>query len=147
MFVDASVIVAILGREDDGEAWAERLRGGDIEHLYISPLVRFESVAALARIKSKERGADVKPSRDTVLQAAAAFDALTDWMGAQVVDVSADIGAGAVEASSVFGKVVGHPAALNFGDCFAYACAKSLGVPLAYKGDDFARTDLARVPI
>ncbi len=36
-----------------------------------------------------------------------------------------------------------HPAALNMGDCFAYACAKALAVPLLYKGDDFAQTDLA----
>ena len=38
---------------------------------------------------------------------------------------------------------VGHPARLNMGDCFAYACAKRLDAPLLYKGDDFARTDLA----
>ncbi len=36
-----------------------------------------------------------------------------------------------------------HSAALNMGDCFAYACAKTLGAPLLYKGDDFSRTDLA----
>jgi len=42
-----------------------------------------------------------------------------------------------------FGKGRGHPARLNFGDCFAYALAKSLGAPLLYKGDDFAHTDIA----
>jgi ribonuclease VapC len=36
-----------------------------------------------------------------------------------------------------------HPAALNFGDCFAYALAKSTGEPLLFKGDDFAQTDIA----
>lgn len=41
-----------------------------------------------------------------------------------------------------YGKVVGHPAKLNLGDCFAYACAKAIEVPLLYKGDDFVRTDL-----
>jgi ribonuclease VapC len=35
-----------------------------------------------------------------------------------------------------------HPAALNFGDCMAYALAKSLDAPLLYKGDDFAKTDI-----
>lgn len=35
-----------------------------------------------------------------------------------------------------------HPAALNLGDCFAYALAKSSGEPLLYKGNDFARTDI-----
>ena len=36
-----------------------------------------------------------------------------------------------------------HPAKLNFGDCMSYALAKSLGVPLLYKGEDFAKTDIA----
>ena len=35
-----------------------------------------------------------------------------------------------------------HPAALNFGDCFAYALAQATGEPLLFKGDDFARTDI-----
>ena len=41
-----------------------------------------------------------------------------------------------------FGKG-NHPAALNFGDCFSYALAKTLGQPLLYKGRDFAQTDVA----
>ncbi len=41
------------------------------------------------------------------------------------------------------GKGNGHGLALNFGDCFADALAKSLDVPLLYKGTDFARTDVA----
>ena len=41
-----------------------------------------------------------------------------------------------------FGKG-NHPAALNFGDCFAYALAEATGEPLLFKGDDFARTDVA----
>jgi ribonuclease VapC len=39
------------------------------------------------------------------------------------------------------------PAVLNFGDLFAYALAKRLGLPLLFKGDDFARTDVQRVPV
>ncbi len=42
-----------------------------------------------------------------------------------------------------FGKGSGHPAGLNFGDCFAYALAKSMREPLLCKGDDFSRTDVA----
>ena len=42
-----------------------------------------------------------------------------------------------------FGKGSGHPAGLNFGDCFAYALAKSMREPLLFKGDDFSRTDIA----
>ena len=48
----------------------------------------------------------------------------------------------AYEAFVAYGRGSGHPAALNFGDVFSYALAKSRGVPLLYKGEDFARTDL-----
>jgi ribonuclease VapC len=49
----------------------------------------------------------------------------------------------ALSGSATYGKAVGHPADLNLGDCFAYACAKALNVPLLYKGNDFSQTDLA----
>ena len=42
-----------------------------------------------------------------------------------------------------FGKGSGHPAGLNFGDCFAYALAKATREPLLFKGDDFSKTDVA----
>lgn len=48
-----------------------------------------------------------------------------------------------LDAYQRFGKRSGHPAHLNMGDCFAYACARTNGARLLYKGDDFARTDLA----
>ena len=41
-----------------------------------------------------------------------------------------------------FGKGSGHPARLNFGDCFAYALAKAFDAPLLYKGGDFGHTDI-----
>ena len=44
-----------------------------------------------------------------------------------------------------FRKGSGHPAGLNFGDCFAYALAKSTREPLLFKGDDFSHTDVAVV--
>lgn len=51
----------------------------------------------------------------------------------------------AYEAFVTFGRGTGHPAALSFGDLFSYALAKSRGVPLLFKGDDFVHTDLQRV--
>lgn len=48
----------------------------------------------------------------------------------------------AYEAFIVYGKGCGHQAQLNFGDLFSYALAKSRGIPLLYKGDDFACTDI-----
>ncbi len=47
----------------------------------------------------------------------------------------------ALEAWHAFGKG-NHPAGLNFGDCFSYACARHFGLPLLWKGNDFARTDI-----
>jgi len=47
------------------------------------------------------------------------------------------------QAYRQFGKGSGHPAGLNFGDCFAYALARATGAPLLFKGADFARTDVA----
>ncbi len=47
------------------------------------------------------------------------------------------------EAYRDFGKGSGHPARLNFGDCFSYALAKVTGEPLLFKGDGFRHTDLA----
>lgn len=47
----------------------------------------------------------------------------------------------AAEAFRRFGKGQ-HPARLNFGDCMAYALARSLDAPLLFKGEDFAQTDI-----
>ena len=48
----------------------------------------------------------------------------------------------AYAAFVAYGKGSGHPAGLNFGDVFSYALAKVRGLPLLYKGDDFAQTDI-----
>ena len=56
-----------------------------------------------------------------------------------VTEVQARI---AREAYRDFGKRSGHPAGLNFGDCFAYALAKDRAEPLLFKGNDFVPTDL-----
>lgn len=56
------------------------------------------------------------------------------------IDITLPIGSLALAAYQKYGKP--HGAQLNMGDCFAYACAKSLSVPLLYKGNDFALTDI-----
>ena len=53
-----------------------------------------------------------------------------------------ECGRGAIETFERFGRG-NHPARLNMGNCFAYACARTLGVPLLFKGDDFAQTDIS----
>jgi len=57
--------------------------------------------------------------------------------------ISGELGNKALDAAQRYGRIVNHPARLNTGDCFAYACAKAYRLRLAYKGDDFVETDLA----
>jgi ribonuclease VapC len=60
---------------------------------------------------------------------------------ATVVVINRDTGVATVKAFARFGKGR-HAAALNMGDCFAYARAKQLNAPLLCKGNDFPRTDI-----
>jgi len=47
------------------------------------------------------------------------------------------------DAYRQYGRGSGHPANLNFGDCFAYALSRTTGEPLLFKGDDFIHTDVS----
>ncbi|SRR6266851_689448 len=130
MFVDASAVVAILVGEGDGPALETRIdQPGAV---FTSPITIYEAVLGIARILNV-----------SVPVAQAEVDNFVAEAGAQVVSISAEIGRGAIRASERFGRGR-HPARLNMGDCFAYACAQALDVPLAFKGDDFAQTDIAR---
>ena len=137
MFIDASVIVAILGREPGHEELEKRLAATD-GPCFVSPLVMFEASLGLARQKST-----AKPTFELISRARHAVEAFVEDLGAVEMEISPVTGKQALEACATYGKAVGHAADLNFGDCFAYACAKTLGVGLLYKGNDFARTDLA----
>jgi len=69
---------------------------------------------------------------------------LIDGLGFEIVSVTPASARRIAEAYEAWGKGV-HPAALNFGDCFAYALAKEQGCPLLYVGGDFAKTDIPGV--
>lgn len=137
MFIDASAIVAVMTREPGWEDIVERLDGRETS-FSVSSLARFEAVLALAR---KQPSSSDK--RQAIASAREAVANFLSEIGADEITVTPRIGELALDAATAYGKTAGHPAALNFGDCFAYACAKALGVPLAYKGADFAQTDLA----
>ncbi|MDB5524844.1 MAG: PilT protein domain protein [Rhizobium sp.] len=139
MFLDASIVVAILAQEDDWEMQSARLaqhRG----RLFHSPMVRFEASIALAIIG--QVAANPRSNTELVEGAEQLFDAFMSDLGSSEVNITPQIGRGALVAARRYGKTAGHKAALNFGDCFSYAAAKSLGVGLLYKGNDFALTDL-----
>ncbi len=129
MFVDASALTAMLTDERDARELLARVQ--NYRAPFTSPLAVWETAIAVARIL----GLEVKEAADAV----EAFLALTEI---DVRPVPAETRGLALEAFARFGKGR-HPAALNFGDCFAYACARLAGAPLLYKGDDFARTDIA----
>jgi ribonuclease VapC len=71
------------------------------------------------------------------------FDDLIAGTGIIVESVTRDQAEIARAAYRDFGKGSGHPAGLNFGDCFAYALARARREPLLFKGDDFSKTDVA----
>lgn len=75
----------------------------------------------------------------------ARFDGLIAALDLEVVPVTAAQVALARQAYRDYGRGSGHPARLNFGDCFSYALAKERGEPLLFVGDDFAHTDLTSV--
>ena len=136
MFVDASVIVAILNQEPGWEELSKRL--SEPVDFHISAMVRFEATQALARAGAGSR----KPTAEALLKARDLVDRLIVEIGGESVSIGEEIGSRAIDASARYGKAVGHQADLNFGDCFAYACAKTLAIPLLYKGNDFMLTDL-----
>ncbi|HEY1944205.1 MAG TPA: type II toxin-antitoxin system VapC family toxin [Roseiarcus sp.] len=138
MFIDASAIVAILNGEPEGDALVSCIESAS-EALMFSPLVRFEAIVSLARAGT--HGARL--TAETLARASAAVDLFLEEIEAAEVIVTPEIGRLAVDASARFGKVVGHPAALNFGDCFAYACARRHEQALLFIGGDFSKTDLA----
>ena len=142
MFVDASALVAVINQEPGWKELAKRL--SDVQNAcFVSPLVRFEAALAVARAAATKGGGAAKPTPEILAAARELVDELVAELGAEEIAISASIGDEALDAAMTYGKAVGHPADLNVGDCFAYACAKACRVGLIYKGDDFARTDLA----
>jgi ribonuclease VapC len=71
------------------------------------------------------------------------FDLFLAAAGIEIVPVDADQAEIARQAFRNYGKGR-NPAGLNYGDCFSYALAKTTGLPLLFKGDDFSQTDIER---
>lgn len=128
MFVDASALTAILADEGDAHELLARLSKAN--RRISSPLAIWETVLAVARILALDIG--------EAQRAVADFCRLVEI---EIQAVPVDAGPIAIDAFARFGKGR-HPAALNFGDCFAYACARTAGQSLLYKGEDFPLTDI-----
>ena len=129
IFVDASAMIAMMTNEPEAADLIEALLEQD--RRLTSPIAWWEAARGVAR-----------KHKMSIVAAATAVNKFLKDFDIIVVPVAAAEGRGAIDAHRRYGKGSTHPARLNMGDCFAYACAKSNGAKLLYKGNDFAQTDL-----
>ena len=125
MIIDSSAVVAILLDEPQAEQHTEAIAGAAQRRMSAATYLE---AAIVAESKGGAEGARF-------------LDRLLESARVELVPVTVEQGQAAREAWRRFGKG-NHPATLNFGDCFAYALAKTTGEPLLYQGDDFALTDI-----
>ena len=130
VFVDASALVAITKGEPERAALLDRFTS--FERGFWSPVSCWEAISALAR--SYEM-----PISDAIVE----IQNTAATMHLKLVEIDQEELDAALDAYRRYGKRSGHRAKLNMGDCFAYACARTNGACLLYKGDDFSKTDLA----
>ena len=126
MIVDSSAVIAVL-RKEDGHL---RYRQAIAE----SRECRMSTATYLETAIIADRDESPLLSRE--------FDRVITSMEVELVPVSVEQAKIARAAYRDFGRRSGHPARLNFGDCFAYALAKESGAALLFKGEDFRRTDI-----
>ena len=129
MIVDPSSVLAVLLGEPEREAF-----------------VRVLSAAGRSRMSAAgylELAIVVDGRRQPVLSRR--LDEALDQLGVELVPVTPAQARIARQAYRDFGRGSGHPARLNFGDCFTYALAVESGEPMLWKGDDFGHTDVRAV--
>lgn len=123
--IDTSALFAFLAAEPEAEDVARVMYGSPV-------LVCAPTWAETGIVASNRLGSDGLDRLQQLAQALQ-FD---------IVAFDRGLADAAVDAHRRFGRDSGHPANLNFGDCFAYALAKTRNVPLLFKGDDFIHTDI-----
>jgi len=127
LIVDTSALIAILRDEPEARTFLS--------------LIDTAPSKGISAVNFVETAIVVESSRDPI--ASRRFDELCRDLGLIPMAVDETQARLAREAYRDFGEGSGHPAQLNFGDCFAYALAKSRNEPLLFKGDDFSCTDVA----
>jgi len=129
LIVDTSAVLAILRDEPDGDRYGRAL--AEAGETMISAATFVESAIV------------VDANHDPVLSGR--FDSLLAVAGVQVEPVTSRQAEIARQAYRDYGKGSGHPAGLNFGDCFAYEVAKEHDCRLLFVGNDFSQTDVESV--
>lgn len=125
MIVDTSAIMAIALLEPEADTFVTRLAAAAAPRMSAGSWIEL-SVVVLRR----------HPDKANVVEQ------ILRRVGVTIAAVTVEQGQIGREAYARFGQASGHPARLNFGDCFAYALAKATGEPLLFKGDDFVHTDI-----
>ncbi|PXA88201.1 VapC toxin family PIN domain ribonuclease [Caulobacter sp. D4A] len=126
MVVDTSALIAIFQREPEGEAFLQTIVR--MERPLVAAPTRLEGYIVIHRRFGAEKAAD--------------FEALVADLNLTVVAFDEPMLVLARNAYRDYGR---GARGLNFGDCFAYALAKARDLPLLFKGEDFAATDVKRV--
>ena len=125
MVVDTSALVAIFRNETEAPSFTDAIDRAEQAAISVVTLVETAAVLCSTRIGATRNQAE----------------RLIENLGLRVEPVDLQQQALALDGLLKFGKGR-HPARLNLGDCFAYALAKALGVPLLFKGGDFLKTDI-----
>jgi ribonuclease VapC len=125
VIVDSSALLAVILDEDDEPRFAEAMI--DARSLHMSAANWVE--AAIVVDCHKNPAAKIR------------FEDLTNALRLEIMPVTVDDAYRTRAAHNDYGRGH-HRARLNFGDCFAYALAKSRGEPLLFKGNDFSQTDI-----
>lgn len=126
MIVDSSALVAIIRDEPDAAVYAYALAS---------------SPSRMSAATYVEVG--IVADRMTEPVVVRRLDEILAASETEIVPLTPRQGVIARQAYRDFGRGSGHPAKLNFGDCFAYALAIDTGEPLLFKGDDFGPTGIA----
>jgi ribonuclease VapC len=124
--VDTSAIFSILLIERDIEAFASAFAASSIRHVSTATLL--EAFCAVRRPELSSHRVRLQPLLDHLDLNVSPFNTLHLGL--------------AQTAYAHFGRGSGHAAGLNMGDCYSYALAKSLDLPLLFKGNDFIHTDV-----
>jgi ribonuclease VapC len=125
MVIDPSALLAILLDEPERPVFNQMIEGADTRWMSTATFVE-TSIVIEAR-----HGSDGLRDLDLLLERA----------DIKLIPVDGEQARAARHAWSQFGKGR-HQAALNYGDCFSYALARTSDQPLLFKGDDFGRTDV-----
>lgn len=125
MIIDSSAVLAVLFGEADAETYEKGIAAASPCRMSVANVLETSIVV-------ESRGGEA---------AGHELDVFLERAGIELIPVTTEHLEVARRAWRRFGKG-NHPAALNFGDCFAYALAKVENEPLLFKGNDFTRTDV-----